>query len=93
MVILETLCGSVLEFDAKEIAKIRRRSSAQLDGESRGVVSYGIAMSTCVCKIGGKHTNALEIRVVLDDASLVEERNECLVGRLNQQELKRIAIE
>jgi hypothetical protein len=49
MVILEALCGSVLELDAEEVAKIGGRSSAQLNGKSRSVVSYGIAMSTYVC--------------------------------------------
>jgi len=39
------------------------------------------------------HTNALELRVVVDYAGLVEERDEWLVGSLDQQELERVAVE
>lgn len=38
-------------------------------------------------------TNALEVWMVVDYAGLVEERDEWLVGRLDQQELEGIAIE
>ena len=39
------------------------------------------------------HTNTGIFRVLLDDSSLVEERNEWLVGGLDQHELEGVTIE
>ena len=38
-------------------------------------------------------TDRLELRVRLDDVSLVEERDEGLVSRLDHHELERVAVE
>jgi hypothetical protein len=40
-----------------------------------------------------KHTGGLEVRMLVNNAGLVEERDEWLVGRFDQQELEGIAVE
>jgi hypothetical protein len=40
MDILETACGAILEFDAQEVANIRRRATAEFNSQRRSVISY-----------------------------------------------------
>ena len=40
MDILEVTSSTILEFDTEEVTDIRRRTTAEFDGESRSVVGY-----------------------------------------------------
>jgi len=39
------------------------------------------------------HTDASKLRALVGDAGLTEERDKCLVGGLDQHELKRVTVE
>ena len=41
----------------------------------------------------GEHTDALELGVLVGDAGHMEERNEWLIGSLDQQELEGVTVE
>lgn len=71
--ILETVGGAILEFDAEEVTEVGGLSSAQLDGNSGSVVGYDHEDEYIFKSQEATHTDALQLWVLIDNASLVEE--------------------
>lgn len=91
--VLELGVGAVLEFDAEEVADIRGRATAELNGNGRGEVSWRKCVLALFYNDTGLHTDASEFWVFRGDASLMEEGNEWLVCGLDQHKLERVAVE
>jgi len=91
--VVELGAGAVLEFDAEEVADIRGRAAAELNGNGGGEVSWRKRVLALLYSDTGIHTDASQFRVFRGDASLTEEGNEWLVCGLNQHELERVTVE
>jgi hypothetical protein len=84
MDVLEIACGAILELDAQEVTDVRRRTTAEFDGKSRSVAGcIQEGQRAVLWSISKSLTNASHLWVLLDNTSLVEERNECLIGGFN----------
>lgn len=84
--------GSILKLDAQEVADIRRGPTAKFNRKGGSIVSYWEHISGRIYECGTRHTDAGKFRVLLSDSGLAEERNEWLVGGLDQHELERVTI-
>ena len=81
---------AVFELDTNKVEVFGVVSTAELDGDGGGVISY-IELSTSI-REEKERTDPLHLRILLRDTSHVEERYERLVCRLHKHELERVVV-
>lgn len=97
----EVLVRSVPELEPQEVARIRRRRTAELNGEGGPKVSCEerCTHTNQLCPVHSSQrradalTDGLQLRMGVDNPCLVEERDERLVGALDHHQLQRVPIE